>query len=149
MSQAGPKVKEIFVAALDREPGAERTGYLDEACRDDAECRLRVEVLLRAHERARDVLGPIGKPVVDEPTVARTADPVATAEPAATLAADSDSTAADATVDEILAQKRQPRDATVARSGRAVGNGLQRFVVCHVTACGFRNRASDLIARAC
>ena len=97
MSQLGPKVKEIFVAALDREPGAERTAYLDEACRDDAELRLRVDVLLRAHERAKDVLGPIGKPVVDEPTVARTADPLATAEPTATLAADSDSTAADAT----------------------------------------------------
>ena len=82
--------------------------------------------LLRAHERARDVLGPIGKPAVDEPTEARTADPLATAEPTSTLAGDSDSTAADATVDEILAQNRRPGDATVAQTGGAVGNGLQR-----------------------
>ena len=126
MSHAGPKVKEIFVAALDREPGAERTAYLDEACRDDAELRLRVDVLLRAHERANDVLGPTSEPVIDEPTVATTANPLATAEPAPTLAADSDSTAADATVDEVLAQNRRPADATVAQTGGAAGNGLQR-----------------------
>ena len=53
MGHSGPKVKEIFVAALDHEPGAERTAYLDEACQGDAELRLRVDVLLRAHERAQ------------------------------------------------------------------------------------------------
>ena len=66
------------------------------------------------------------EPVIDEPTVLPTANPLAAAEPAPTLAADSDSTAADATVDEVLAQNRRPVDATVARTGDAAGNGLQR-----------------------
>ncbi len=125
MSQAGPKVKEIFVAALDREPGAERTAYLDEACRDDAELRLRVDVLLRAHERAGEILGPERQPGVDVSTEVRTTDPLATAESAATLGAISDSTAADAT-DEILVQNRRPVDAIIAQAGGAAGNGLHR-----------------------
>ena len=108
MGHSGPKVKEIFVAALDHEPGADRTAYLDEACRGDAELRLRVDVLLRAHERAHDVLGPTSEPVVDEPTVLPTASPLATAEPAPTLAADADPTAADATRDEVLARTGAP-----------------------------------------
>ena len=108
MSLAGPKVKEIFVAALDRVPGAERATYLDDACRDDVELRQRVDVLLRAHERAGEILGPVRKPGVDLSTEARTTDPLAT-EPAMTLAADSGATAADATVDEISVQNRQPR----------------------------------------
>jgi eukaryotic-like serine/threonine-protein kinase len=126
LSHSGPKVKEIFVAALDREPGADRTAYLDDACRDEAELRLRIDVLLRAHERARDVLGPIGQPIGDEPTVATTAAPLATAKPTSPLAAESDSTAADATVDELLAQNQVPLVATVAQTGGAVGNGLHR-----------------------
>ena len=125
MSLAGPKVKEIFVAALDRVPGAERTTYLDDACRDDVELRQRVDVLLRAHERAGEILGPVRKPGVDLSTEARTTDPLAT-EPAMTLAADSGATAADATVDEISVQNRQPRGANIAETGGAVGNGLQR-----------------------
>ena len=126
MSLAGPKVKEIFVAALDREPGAERAAYLDDACRDDVELRLRVDVLLRAHERAGEILGPVRKPGVDESTEARTADHQASAEPATTLAADSDATAADVTADEILVQNRRPGGANIAETGGAVGNGLQR-----------------------
>jgi hypothetical protein len=126
MSQAGPKVKEIFVAALDHAPGAERAAYLDEACRDDAELRLRVDVLLRAHERARDVLGPMGESAVSESTLARTAGPMATAEATATLATDPDATAVDAKVDEILAQTRRPSGAAVAPTSGANGNGLQQ-----------------------
>jgi tRNA A-37 threonylcarbamoyl transferase component Bud32 len=125
LGHSGPKVKEIFVAALDREPGADRTAYLDEACQGDAELRLRVDVLLRAHERAHEVLGPTSEPVIDEPTMLPTAEPLATAEPAPTLAADSDSTAADATRDEVLAQDRTV-DATATQTGGAAGNGLQR-----------------------
>jgi WD40 repeat protein/tRNA A-37 threonylcarbamoyl transferase component Bud32 len=114
------------VAALDREPGADRTAYLDEACQGDAELRLRVDVLLRAHERAHEVLGPTSEPVIDEPTVLPTANPLPTAEPAVTLAADSDSTAADATRDEVLPQDRRTVDATAAQTGGAAGNGLRR-----------------------
>ena len=105
---------------------AERTAYLDEACRDDAELRLRVDVLLRAHERARDVLGPIDEPAAEEPVVARTDGPLATAEHTATLTAGSDSTAAEATRDEVLAQNRRTVDANVAQTGAAAGNGLHR-----------------------
>jgi WD40 repeat protein/tRNA A-37 threonylcarbamoyl transferase component Bud32 len=125
LGHSGPKVKEIFMAALDREPGADRTAYLDEACQGDAELRLRVDVLLRAHERAHEVLGPTGEPVIDEPTVLPASNPLASAEPAPTLAADSDSTAADATRDEVLAQNRTV-DATATQTGGATGNGLQR-----------------------
>ncbi len=111
---------------LDREPGDPRTAYLDKACQGDAELRLRVDVLLRAHERAHYVLGPTSEPALDEPTVLPTANPPATAEPAPTLAADSDSTAADATRDEALVRNRCSVDATGAPTGGAVQNGLQR-----------------------
>ena len=126
MSQAGPKVKEIFVAALDREPGAERTAYLDEACRDDAELRLRVDVLLRAHERAHDVLGPTGDPPSTSrpcchsqpswppPNLPRRWPPIRIRRRLTPR------------VDEVLAQNRRPVDATVAQTGGAAGNGLQR-----------------------
>ena len=73
-----------------------------------------------------DVLGPTSEPVIDEPTVPPTADPLATAEPAPTLAADSDSTAADATVDEVLAQNRRPWTQPSLRPAVRSGNGLQR-----------------------
>ncbi len=63
-------------------------------------------MLLRAHERAHYVLGPTSEPAIDEPTVLPTANPPATAEPAPTLAADSDSTAADDTRDEALVRNR-------------------------------------------
>ena len=125
LNQAGPRVKEIFVAALDRELGAERTAYLDEACRDDAELRLRVDVLLRAHERANDVLGPRGEPVIDKPTLP-TADPLADSGRSPILAVNVDSTVAAATVDEVESQNRRPVDAIIARTGGASGNGLHR-----------------------
>ncbi len=57
MDRTGSDAKAIFIAALDREPGEERTAYLDAACGDRAELRRRVEALLAAHERADDVLG--------------------------------------------------------------------------------------------
>lgn len=43
------KIKEVFDAAAER-LGGERTAYLDEACRDDAELRREVETLLAADE---------------------------------------------------------------------------------------------------
>src|SRR5258705_4911031 len=45
-----------FSEAL-RLPPEERDRYLDEACKGDAEFRLRVEALLQAHEQAGDFLG--------------------------------------------------------------------------------------------
>src|SRR5262249_41474399 len=43
-------VKEVFLATIDKPTHAERIAYLDEACRDNAELRQRVEVLLKEHE---------------------------------------------------------------------------------------------------
>jgi WD40 repeat protein len=126
LGHSGPRVKEIFVAALDREPGADRTAYLNDACQGDPELRLRVDVLLLAHERAHEVLGPTSEPVIDEPTVLPTANPQATAEPAPTLGADSDATTADATKGEVVARDRSTVNAEVVQAGAAAGNGLHR-----------------------
>ena len=46
----------VFTEAL-RFPLDERDRYLSEACKGDAEFRLRVEVLLQAYEQAGDFLG--------------------------------------------------------------------------------------------
>src|SRR5882724_4269096 len=46
----------VFTEAL-RLPPEERDHYLSEACKGDAEFRLRVEALLQAHEQAGDFLG--------------------------------------------------------------------------------------------
>jgi serine/threonine-protein kinase len=109
LSYSALKVKEIFVAALDREPGADRTAYLDEACQGDAELRLRVDVLIRARERAHEVLGPASEPVMAEPTILQTANPLASFEPGQTLAANPDSV-----------------DAPAAQNGGAAGASLKR-----------------------
>src|SRR5882672_7519765 len=53
----------VFTEAL-RLPPEERDGYLSEACKGDAEFRLRVEALLQAYEQAGDFLG---KPVTERP----------------------------------------------------------------------------------
>src|ERR1043166_3169189 len=46
----------VFTEAL-RLPADERDRYLSEACKDDADLRLRVEALLQAYEQAGDFLG--------------------------------------------------------------------------------------------
>src|SRR5262245_33695184 len=45
------KVKDIFLAALEKTGPADRAVYLDEACAGDAELRRRVEELLLAHDQ--------------------------------------------------------------------------------------------------
>jgi WD40 repeat protein len=125
LGYSGQKVKEVFVAALDREPGEARTAYLDEACQGNAELRLRVDVLLRAHERAHEVLGPTREPFADEPTMLPTAHPRTPTEPASTLAADVGPTVADGTSDEALAHNRRTVGATPAQTGAVAGNGLR------------------------
>ena len=52
MDPSPPNLRSIFDDALDRPEGPERSAYLDEACRDDASLRGRVEALLDAHGRA-------------------------------------------------------------------------------------------------
>jgi eukaryotic-like serine/threonine-protein kinase len=62
-------VKAIFIAALDQEPGTDRSDYLAAACGDNADLRRRVEALLAAHERADEVLGPAGEQLGPSVTV--------------------------------------------------------------------------------
>ncbi len=58
------QVESIFFAALGKKTTAERAGYLDQACGDDAELRRRVERLLEAHPQAADFLA---RPAVERP----------------------------------------------------------------------------------
>ena len=50
------RVEELFHAARERSAGPEREAYLDGACGEDAEVRLRVEALLIAHDEASNFL---------------------------------------------------------------------------------------------
>src|SRR5262245_23520614 len=43
-------VKNVFLAAIDKAAGPERSAYLDEACGDDLPLRQRIEALLKEHE---------------------------------------------------------------------------------------------------
>lgn len=56
----------IFAAAVEKTDRAEQAAYVNEACRNDAELRGRVESLLEAHDRAGDFLE---RPVVDATNV--------------------------------------------------------------------------------
>jgi len=49
-------IEEIFNTAREKRTEAERSAYLDEACRDNPELRRRVEKLLRAHDAAAGFL---------------------------------------------------------------------------------------------
>src|SRR6516164_10302360 len=67
MSAAPNDVKSIFIAAVEKSPGAERAAFLDGACAGDAELRRRVEVLLQAYDQPGSFLE---KPFIDcGPTV--------------------------------------------------------------------------------
>src|SRR5262245_47165831 len=55
MQHAGPKVEELFYAALEFEGSAARSAFLDRAC-GDPELRRRVEELLDADPEANDLL---------------------------------------------------------------------------------------------
>src|SRR5712664_4885790 len=62
--------RDIFIAALQRQPEAERRAYLDEACGDDEVLRRGVEALLEKHELAGSFLeSPAAAPAatLDEP----------------------------------------------------------------------------------
>jgi tetratricopeptide (TPR) repeat protein len=72
MSAEFKRVKEIFLAALERQSPAGRAAFLAEACGDDEALRRQVEALLRKHEQAGSFLeSPPGEPVatVDEQPV--------------------------------------------------------------------------------
>jgi serine/threonine protein kinase len=63
------RVKDIFLAALERDPGSPRSAYLDEVCGHDLVLRLRVDALLSRHAAAGSFLeSPApGLTMVDEP----------------------------------------------------------------------------------
>src|SRR5262245_60656821 len=56
MDTAFRRVKDVFLAALDRADPAARGAYLAGACGADGELRRRVEALLRRHEQAGSFL---------------------------------------------------------------------------------------------
>ena len=56
------QVESIFFAALEKNGGAERAAYLDQACGGDSALRLRLERLLDAYPQAQDFLA---QPAVD------------------------------------------------------------------------------------
>jgi eukaryotic-like serine/threonine-protein kinase len=107
VDRTGSDAKAIFIAALDRESGAERAEYVNAACGDRVALKRRVESLLAAHERADQVLGPDRTPTI-----------------AATVAA-SDVSADQHKVEpaEALGPQASSRDATVSLSARSDARG--------------------------
>ncbi len=63
--QRHQRIKELFLAACEREPD-ERAAFLQAACGDDAELRREVESLLAHHEPDGSFLAPITTPVVPD-----------------------------------------------------------------------------------
>ena len=55
-----PNVRALFLEALDKTAGPERTAYLDQACGQDAQLHARIEALLQAHDEAGGFLQPPG-----------------------------------------------------------------------------------------
>jgi serine/threonine protein kinase/Tol biopolymer transport system component/tetratricopeptide (TPR) repeat protein len=65
-----PRVRSLFLEALDKTTGPERAAYLDQACGPDAQLRARVEALLKAHEQAGGFLRPPGQSLIPEAEIA-------------------------------------------------------------------------------
>jgi hypothetical protein len=63
------RVKSIFLAALEKDPGGPRSAYLDEVCGQDIELKQRVEALLARHEAAGSFLASPASAVDPYPTV--------------------------------------------------------------------------------
>jgi serine/threonine protein kinase len=68
------RVKDIFLATLERDAGAARSAYLNEACGQDVELRQRVDALLARHEAAGSFLESRASAVDPYPTVDEPAD---------------------------------------------------------------------------
>jgi serine/threonine protein kinase/tetratricopeptide (TPR) repeat protein len=74
MSAEFQRIKDIFLAALEKDAGAPRLSYLDEVCGQDIELKQRVEALLARHEAAGSFLespAPALPPTTDEPATER------------------------------------------------------------------------------
>src|SRR5262245_26081850 len=68
MKDAGPDIMSIFCAALERLSAEERAAFLQSACGQDAELRVQIEALLKAHEEAGGFL-PENGPNCDAPAI--------------------------------------------------------------------------------
>jgi WD40 repeat protein len=115
---------EVFIAALDRQPGPERTAYLDSACGDRDDLRRRVEDLLAAHERADEVLGLARGPAEATATAGETAAPTSGLEIESTQAAETQATAGNARAERTL--EPVAHGATATSADARVGDGLPR-----------------------
>src|SRR5262249_8858965 len=70
----GPKIDDIFLAALERESAAERSAYLADACAGNPDLRRRVDRLLEAQGKDDSFLeapAPEIRPTVDPPRTER------------------------------------------------------------------------------
>jgi eukaryotic-like serine/threonine-protein kinase len=118
--------KGIFIAAFDREPGAERAAFLDGACGDRADLRARVEALLAALDRADEILGPAAPRPVEPVTAA------ASILPEAMVSAGIDPTQADVTRPDLgdtagaLTTALATEGAPPTQHVGPAGNGLHR-----------------------
>ena len=66
------RIKDIFVAATERDSPLARKAYLDEACNGDSAVRERVEALLAAHESPASLLDEAALGSRVDPTSAQT-----------------------------------------------------------------------------
>src|SRR5262249_1053126 len=83
MAPSTPELKSLFLEALERPEGPERTAYLDVACRGDAALRAQVDELLEAHGRAGGFLSSAVESAAPAPHPAPTPPTDAAAAPAA------------------------------------------------------------------
>jgi serine/threonine protein kinase/tetratricopeptide (TPR) repeat protein len=58
MAEWNPHANELFLEALDRPAGAQRTAFLDQVCDHDEQLKAQVVALLEANERAGEFLSP-------------------------------------------------------------------------------------------
>ena len=74
MSADFQRVKQVFLAALEKDAGALRSAYLEQICGQDLDLRQRVEALLARHEEAGSFLqppAPVLGTTLDEPLTER------------------------------------------------------------------------------
>ncbi len=56
MSAESDKIRDLFMSATERQPGADRVAYLDEVCAGNVPLRRRLNVLLDIHDKPDDLL---------------------------------------------------------------------------------------------
>ena len=115
--------KAIFIGALDHDPVADRTAYLDAACGNRPNLRRRVEALLAAHERAGEMFGS-SSPAIDDATLGNTGALATSPTIEPTQLASAGGPSVGETID--LDAGRSASSATVHNGEREIGDGLPR-----------------------